>query len=418
MRISTWFGALSLLVSLLVPSTVLAQTLAEGNNFTTPYFSGATTIAINDANVPSKLYANPVFGGHISRIIPIFSPNSPAYYLVIGNILYVTGHSPGYMHFQIEETLPDGRKILSQPVLFAFYRLRVTTPEACQGYDSSSHFAAISPVSPLRLNIVTEPAGIDPKFYVGLIDPSLGNVQGPYPNSTFGQEISVNYVNNGSTTLQIWQLNPQNTPLVLYSLPLDFLAEKEVNLNLYFVRDAKGYAPQKLSQRAMTGYMQDAERILNQAGIRLNIARQEELYIPESLGRTIDAYSEGISPEEEAVLSQAVSGSNDKYARHRDTNEVRYRSGRAINIFLVWDYSIDGQATVGVNFETSTLGKVIFVGDRTYKPGETLAHEIGHALGLEHNNLAQSFLMSPNEYGNGTQCALARSEWNTMNANA
>ncbi len=396
------------------PHPVLAQTLAEGNNFATPYFVGATTIAINAANVPSKLYVQPVFGGYISRIIPIFSPNSPAYYLVRDNVLYVTGHTPGYMYFQAEETIPDGRKVLSQPALFGFYRLHVTTPGTCQGYDASSHFAAVSPVLPLRLNIVTEPAGLVPQFNVGLIDPELGTVQGPYPNAT-GQEVSVNYVSSGSTTLQLWQTSPQNTPTVLYSLPLDFLEEKSVDLNLYFVHDASGYAPQKLSPRSMTNYVQDAERVLNQAGIHVNIAHQEELYVPEDLGRTIDAYAEGMSPEESAVISQAVS-SDDKYSRRRETKPV-YRSG-AINIFLVWDYSIEGQATVGVNFETDTLGKVIFVGDRTYKPGETLAHEIGHALGLSHNNLGVNFLMSPNESGSGTQCALARSEWNTINDNA
>lgn len=422
---NSFLRGFSFLGLLLIPSIllgtgsqlVLAQTLAEGYNFTTPYFVGATTIAINNNNVPSKLYAQSVFGGYISRIIPIFSPNSPAYFLARGNVLYVTGHTPGSMHFQLEETIPDGRRVLSQPVLFTFYRLHVSSPEACQGYDPSTQYASVSPVSPLRLSVTTEPAGIVPQFTIGLTDPGLGDVQGPY-TSGYGQEISVNYLASGSTMLHIWQNSPQNTPLVLYSLPLDFLEEKEVNLNLYFVHDASGHAPQKLHQQAMTGYIQDAERILNQAGIHLNIANQEELYVPEKLGSTIDAYADGLSPEENAVIGQALATNGDKSSRRHHESAPVYRSGDTINIFLVWDYSIEGQATVGVNYETDTLGKVVFVGDRTYKPGETLAHEIGHALGADHNNLSQSYLMSPNEYGNGNQCTLARGEWQEMNANA
>lgn len=387
------FGSKILVVSAIV-ALLSVFNVAKGASFGTPYFVGETVIAINQQNYPTKLFVQPGSGGVITAIRPIGANQPIAYYLAKGNIFYVTGFAAGSMTFQAEETLANKRRILSDPVQVVFYKLNLQTQTACDGYDPTSRSLAVSPVNPLTLLLSITPGNAQPLLHASLDNPSLGDAQILYDSS--GRSLlQLVYKASGTTTLRVYDINN----VVLENSTIDFLPQKNVSLNLYHVIDSKGERSFRLDQQAMIGYMQTAEKILNQAGVTLSINQQRDVSVPTNLGHTIEAYANGQSPEEIAVLSSAP---------------PQARSS-AISVFLVWDYQIKDQDTIGINYVDDTLGQVIFLSEKSHKPGETLAHEIGHALGLEHNMLSSSYLMSPAETSQGDQCLITREERLTIN---
>ncbi len=368
--------------------------VAKGAEFGTPYLNGDTTIAINQLNYPTKLQAVAANGGLISDIRSVNNPNPVAYYLVKGSILYTTGFKPGIMNFQVEETLSNGQKVLSAPITLTFYQINMRTEAACQGYDPTSRSLAVSPVNPLTLNVNVSPNSVRPALKVSLQNPALGNVTIGSDSSGHSM-LQVVYKASGSTTLMVYDAN--NVAIQAFSL--DFLPTKIVSLNLYHVIDARGNRSFKLDQQAMIGYMQTAEKILNQAGITLQINDQQNEIVSQDLGMAINANAEGQSAEEQDILN----------------NAPVERNAATVSVFLVWDYQIQNENTIGINYVDDRLGQVIFLSEKSHKPGETLAHEIGHTLGLSHNVLSSDYLMSPAEVTTGDQCLVTRQERLTMN---
>ncbi len=369
--------------------------VAKGAAFGTPALVGETTIAINQLNHPTKLFAQPANGGVISAITPSTVKEQVAYYLVKGETLYVTGFKPGTMLVSLEETLPSGKKVLSAPYVLTFYQLNLKTQTACESYDPTTRTLAVSPVSPLSLILDITPNVARPQLSAALQNPSFGDVQITY-DSTGKAWLLVVFKNEGSTTLTVY--NSQNIALI--AVAIDFLPTKVVALNLYHVMDSKGNRSFKLDQQSMVGYLQTAEKILNQAGVTLTLNDQQDVYVPANLGSTIDAYSEGQSAEEQAVLAA--------------TPASRIQQN-TVSVFLVWDYQIQNENTIGINYSDANLGQVIFLSEKSHRPGETLAHEVGHALGLTHNALGSTYLMSPAETANGEQCLITRTERLTLN---
>lgn len=383
MMIATLFGLLT------------TFNVAKGAGFSTPTLVGETSIAINQFNHPSKLFAQPANGGFISAIIPSLVKESVAHYLVKGDILYVTGFKVGSMKVSVEETLSDGRKVMSSPILLTFYQVNLKTQTACESYDPTSHTLAVSPVSPLNLILDMSPSVTRPLLSATLQNPDLGEVQIIY-DSAGKAWLQIVFKNAGSTTLTVY--NAHNVALV--TVAVDFLPTKVVALNLYHVMDSKGNRSFKLDQQAMVGYLQTAEKILNQAGITLTLNNQQDVYVQANLGATINAYSEGQSAEEQAVLA---------------ATPLSPVQQNAVSVFLVWDYQIQNENTIGINYSDANLGQVIFLSEKSHRPGETLAHEIGHALGLTHNVQGASYLMSPAETATGEQCLITRTERLTLN---
>lgn len=369
--------------------------VAKGAGFSTPILVGETTIAINQLNHPSKLFAQPANGGVISAIIPSIVREPVAHYLVKGDILYVTGFKVGSMKVSIEETMSDGRKVMSSPILLSFYQVNLKTQTACESYDPTSHTLAVSPVRPLNLILDINPSFTQPLLSAALQNPDLGEVQITY-DAAGKAWLQIVFKNEGSTTLTLY--SAQNIALV--TVAVDFLPTKVVSLNLYHVMDSKGNRSFKLDQQAMLGYLQTAEKILNQAGVTLTLNDQQDVYVQANLGTTINAYSEGQSAEEQAVLAATP------------TSRIQQNS---VSVFLVWDYQIQNENTIGINYSDANLGQVIFLSEKSHRPGETLAHEIGHALGLTHNVQGASYLMSPSETSTGEQCLITRTERLTLN---
>jgi hypothetical protein len=369
--------------------------VAKGAAFSTPTLVGETTIAINQQNHPTKLFAQSANGGFISAITPKTVKEPVAHYLVKGEILYVTGFKPGTMTVSLEETLPSGKKVLSAPYVLTFYQLNLKTQTACESYDPTTRTLAVSPVSPLSLILDITPNGARPQLSAALQNPSLGDIQITY-DAAGKAWLQVVFKNEGSTTLTVY--NAQSIALI--TVAIDFLPTKVVALNLYHVMDSKGNRSFKLDQQAMIGHLQTAEKILNQAGVTLTLNDQQDVYVQANLGSTIDAYSEGQSAEEQAVLAATP------------TSRIQQNT---VSVFLVWDYQIQNENTIGINYSDATLGQVIFLSEKSHRPGETLAHEIGHALGLTHNVQGSSYLMSPAETASGEQCLITRTERLTLN---
>lgn len=374
-------------------SIVITGTVAKGYAFSTPYLVGETTIAINQQNRPTKLIAQATNGGTISAIKLVNTKEAVAYYLATANTLYVTGFKPGNMTFQVEETLADSHKVLSNPVVLTFYQVNIRTQTACESYDPTSRTLAVSPVNPLTLLVDTNPSTTKPLLHAVLQNPHLGDAQIFYDN-TGRSLLQISYKAAGSSILTIYDA----ANIAIVAISVDFLPMKTVTLNLYHVMDIAGNRSFRLDQEAMIGYMQVAEKILNQSGITLRINDQQDVYVSANLGKTVDAYSEGQSAEEQAVLSAAPQS-----------------TAADVSVFLVWDYQIKNENTIGINYDVSPLGEVIFLSEKSHKPGETLAHEIGHALGLSHNVLGSSYLMSPAEVTTGDQCLITRSERQILN---
>ncbi len=369
--------------------------VAKGAAFSTPTLVGETTIAINQQNHPTKLFAQSANGGFISAITPKTVKEPVAHYLVKGEILYVTGFKPGTMTVSLEETLPSGKKVLSAPYVLTFYLLNLKTQTACESYDPTTRTLAVSPVSPLSLILDITPSVASPQLSAVLQNPNLGDIQITY-DAAGKAWLQVVFKNEGSTTLTVY--NAQSIALI--TVAIDFLPTKVVALNLYHVMDSKGNRSFKLDQQAMIGHLQTAEKILNQAGVTLTLNDQQDVYVQANLGSTIDAYSEGQSAEEQAVLAATP------------TSRIQQNT---VSVFLVWDYQIQNENTIGINYSDATLGQVIFLSEKSHRPGETLAHEIGHALGLTHNVQGSSYLMSPAETASGEQCLITRTERLTLN---
>lgn len=384
-----------LMLTVMLFGFLTAFNVAKGAAFGTPSLVGETTIAINQQNHPTKLFAQAANGGLISGIIPSIVKEQVAYYLVKGETLYVTGFKPGTMLVSVEEMLPNGKKVLSAPVVLTFFQVNLKTQTACESYDPTTRTLAVSPVSPLNLILDINPYTARAILSASLQNPDLGDVQVVY-DSTGKLWLQVIFKKAGSTTLTVY--NAQNISLV--AVTIDFLPTKVVALNLYHVMDSKGNRSFKLDQKAMIGYLQTAEKILNQAGVTLTLNDQQDVYVQANLGATINAYSEGQSAEEQAVLAATP------------TSRIQQNT---VSVFLVWDYQIQNENTIGINYSDANLGQVIFLSEKSHRPGETLAHEVGHALGLTHNVQGSTYLMSPAETANGEQCLITRTERLTLN---
>lgn len=255
----------------------------------------------------------------------------------------------------------------------------LSTDAPCQAYNALENFATVSPLMPLRLAISSEKQNM---LNFVLLDPTLGVL-----NQSTGSVFEVSYQKSGSTRLQGF-LGPNQ----VIDLTLLFVPEQKIRVNFYHIHDAAGRTAWKFKQENMLANTQRAQAILNQVGITLEIHSQENIYLPLSIGEAVDADTTTLSEEEVVILNQIGSSDGD------------------VSIISVWDYKIDTESKAGMNYTLPGKGEIIFITDQTTKPGETIAHEVLHALGIEHTDLGGDYLMNDEESVGKSQCLLSQTE--------
>ena len=268
-----------------------------------------------------------------------------------------------------------------------FSTISFRTLASCEGYNPLEQFASVSPVMPLRLQMNSLVS--DPKvssLYFNLQDPTLGVL-----SAHQGGILEVAYQKSGTTRL-IGQIVVAGKLTTVVELPIEFLAKRDLKINLYYVYDAEGHKAWKLKQSEMLATLQTAEKILNQAGISIQIESQQDLYVPQALGLAINASAIGQSQEEAVIIRQASLSTD------------------IVSVFVVWDYQLNNESKAGMNYLIPDRGQVIFITEKTSKPAETLAHELMHSLGLGHTELGDAYLMSADENPLLTQCLFSRAE--------
>lgn len=253
------------------------------------------------------------------------------------------------------------------------------TEGVCQAYNSLENFATVSDTVPLRLTIKNPSAH---PLFLYLRNEKLGHITIPKDGI-----VEISYRDSGTTELEGFAGNSK-----VLSVPIEFLSTQNMVVNFYHIHDPSGYTSWKMKQSLMQEYFQESQSILNQAGVSLVIREQKNIYLHTSIGSSLDANQDNLSYEEIAVLNHAP------------------LSKDAVSVFIVWDYKIAQESKSGMSYVLQSGERVVFISDKSTKSGETLAHELLHAVGLKHNLLGSSYLMTPQEYPGMDQCVLSRSE--------
>jgi len=139
------------------------------------------------------------------------------------------------------------------------------------------------------------------------------------------------------------------------------------------------------------------EILLNQANVEVIKQNARNVKINQNLGGVV-RYSKhitGVAPGE-----------------HEWDIVVAKRDNAAdLNIFFVWEYEQDNTPNID-NTEAGTLGNnCIFEDNISYQTHETMAHEIGHFLGVDHPAPGLDLLMSPGR----TDQRISKAHANIMN---
>ncbi len=262
--------------------------------------------------------------------------------------------------------------------------ITLSTQGECQGYNALENNLTVTPQGVLRLFVNSSVPNVPLRFV--LQDPALGEVFMPSAGI-----IEVTYKHTGSTWLRVYLGSK-----LVNVIPIQFLPQISVNVNFFHVHDIDGHSSWQMKQETMISYIQQAQSILNQVGVSIEIGEQRSIYLNSSLGDAVDAAAETLSADESLILNSV----------QLDLN--------TISVFTVWDYKIGDETKAGMHYVVPNQGAVIFLSDQTQKPGETLAHELAHALGLEHSSAGDSYLMTANEKRDMSQCLFSQTEAQTF----
>lgn len=160
----------------------------------------------------------------------------------------------------------------------------------------------------------------------------------------------------------------------IVELEVDTKNRKSVRLTFNFVRDNAGHFTRRNPSSA-TGWMRMINRIYNgQANIFATMIRTRNVTIPQNLGAEV-RWSAGTASEWNTVTALRDSGAD-------------------FNFFLVWEYEQD--TTPGDGADAGALaGNCIFEDSAGSQIGETMAHELGHYLGVadKYDNARRHHLM-------------------------
>jgi hypothetical protein len=181
----------------------------------------------------------------------------------------------------------------------------------------------------------------------------------------------------------IWAFDFDNPEVDLDGLDVHVLGPKTIDIVFYYVKDPTHRTTRPLPSAAAAAALLDEDRLLEvvneifQPQANITVFKREPgmpLKFTQDLGNTV---------------TQATVGDDWHVLTDRVENPAR------INVFFIWDIDFPGD---GHEHAISRVpGQYLILSDRTdsvvKNPGVTLAHEVGHCLGLPHNTHPSSDLL-------------------------
>lgn len=207
-----------------------------------------------------------------------------------------------------------------------------------------------------------------------------------------GRELLIRGKLKGQTFIDV-----KNGSQVLASLEISVKNKKSLKVTFNFVEDKAGNKTNRQIS-SVEGWVKGANEILfKQANVQVIKQNARTVKINQDLGNVVR-------------FSSHLSGVDAK--EHEWDVVVAKRDNTAdFNVFFVWEYEQDATPNVD-NVEAGTSGgNCIFEDNIHFQTHETLAHEIGHHLGVDHPAPGLDLLMSPGR----TDQRISKEHANIMN---
>jgi len=208
-----------------------------------------------------------------------------------------------------------------------------------------------------------------------------------------GRELIIRGKMKGVTFIDV-----KNGAQILASLEVAVKNKKPLRVTFNFVEDKAGHKTTRSIGDVDTWVRNANDILLKQANVEVIKQNARNVKIDQDLG-TVVRYSKhlrGVDPKE-----------------HEWDVVVAKRDNAAdFNVFFVWEYEQDETPNIDDSAEAGTAGgNCIFEDNIGYQTHETLAHEIGHHLGVDHPAPGLDLLMSPHR----TDHRISKAHANIMN---
>ncbi|MFO1372587.1 MAG: peptidoglycan-binding domain-containing protein [Candidatus Competibacteraceae bacterium] len=208
-----------------------------------------------------------------------------------------------------------------------------------------------------------------------------------------GRELIIRGKMKGTTFIDV-----KNGAQILAMLEVAVKNKKTVRITFNFVEDKVGHKTTR-SMGDVDTWVKNANTLLTlQANVEVIKQNVRNVKIDQDLGPVV-RYSKhlpGVNPKE-----------------HEWDVVVAKRDNTAdLNVFFVWEYEQDATPEIDDSADAATAGgNCLFEDNITYQTHETLAHEIGHHLGVDHPAPGLDLLMSPHR----TDHRISKEHANIMN---
>ncbi len=207
-----------------------------------------------------------------------------------------------------------------------------------------------------------------------------------------GRELLIKGKVKGTTFIDV-----KDGATTVASLEVAVKTKKTVRITFNFLEDNAGHKTKRSLSDVPTWVQKSNEILLNQANVEVIKQNARNVKINQNLGGVV-RYSKhitGVAPGE----------------HEWDVIVAKRDSAADLNIFFVWEYEQDNTPNID-NVEAGTLGNnCIFEDNIGYQTHETMAHEIGHFLGVDHPAPGLDLLMSPGR----TDQRISKAHANIMN---
>jgi hypothetical protein len=171
--------------------------------------------------------------------------------------------------------------------------------------------------------------------------------------------------------------------------PLDMMVvsvkdERPITYNVHVLEDTKRKTRRTLEE--LNGIMQTVEKLyLKQANVRLHKVKGNALFIKDDLGDPIDV----LKPPPISLRVNVMSVIKERLDQLGMTAEN-------LNLVATWNLESGGTSLQGKTSDVGGRICLVQMGSNVTAESTTYAHEIGHALGLLHDDHSNDYMMNGN----------------------